>query len=79
MADRNTTEKVIIGYRVSAVIIGSSTLVNFDEKSYHECLKRSLKYDSTTNIRDPFWGNVPKIEKTTIEIRLKVGNNSSYF
>ena len=27
MTDRNMTEKVIIGYRVSAVIIGSSTLV----------------------------------------------------
>ena len=27
MADRNMTEKVIIGYRVSAVIIGASTLV----------------------------------------------------
>ena len=26
-------------------------------------------------ICDPFWENVPKVEKTTIEIRLKVGNN----
>ena len=27
-------------------------------------------------ICDPFWENVPKVEKTSIEIRLKVGNNS---
>ena len=26
----------------------------------------------------PFWENVPKVGKTTIEIRLKVGNNSIF-
>ena len=29
-------------------------------------------------ICDPFWENVPKVRKTTIEIRLKVGNNSIF-
>ena len=32
----------------------------------------------SSNICDPFCENVPKIEKTTIEIRLKVGNNSIF-
>ena len=29
-------------------------------------------------ICDPFWENVPKVGKTTIEIQLKVGNNSIF-
>ena len=29
-------------------------------------------------ICDQFWENVPKVGKTTIEIRLKVGNNSIF-
>ena len=44
MTDRNMTEKVIIGYQVSAVIIGSSTLYQLEghsvAKIWCECRQR---------------------------------------
>ena len=38
----------------------------------------SIKMEACLHICDLFEENVPKVEKTTIEIRLNVSNNSTF-